>query len=237
MPTEIADLTRLELEECFRDHTLVVPVGSIEQHGPHLPIGTDSHITTALIEELSRHRGDRLLLAPQIPISASDEHASFQGTLSMGTALLTSLLKAITTNDRSRPRTLFVSAHGGNLPAFLAASQPFWVPRTHVLVEAAAQWELPADARGIWEPDAHAGRTETSVMLALRPDLVHLDRAIPGYRGSLSSMGAILASDGIRGVSASGVLGDPAGANREEGLAILAALATDLLRTFDQVSR
>ncbi|WP_298337141.1 mycofactocin biosynthesis peptidyl-dipeptidase MftE [Ferrimicrobium sp.] len=237
MTTTIADLTRPEFEERIRNRVLVIPIGSIEQHGPHLPIGTDSHITTALIEELCRLRGDRLLLAPPLPLSASDEHSSFQGTFSMGTNLLASLLKVLTTNDPVQSRTLLVSAHGGNLPAFLTASQPFWIPRTHVLVEAAAQWELPADARGIWEPDAHAGRTETSVMLALRPDLVHLNQAVSGYNGSLSSVGTILASDGIRGVSSSGVLGDPAGANREEGLAILAALAADLVRTFDQVSQ
>lgn len=235
MTFTIADLTRPEFEELIRGRVLVIPVGSVEQHGPHLPLGTDSYITTALVDELVRLRGDKLVLAPQIPISASDEHASFQGTLSMGTSLLSALLKAVA-GSSVRPRTLFVSAHGGNLTAFLEASTPFWVPRTHVLIEAAANWELPADAKGLWEPDAHAGRTETSVMLALRPDLVKISQAVPGYNGPLSPVGAILATDGIRGVSTTGVLGDPRGANREEGLAILAALAADLVRTFDQVS-
>jgi creatinine amidohydrolase len=236
MTFTIADLTRPEFEELIHERVLVIPVGSIEQHGPHLPIGTDSHITAALVDELVRLRGEQLVLAPQIPISASDEHASFQGTLSMGSNLLSAMLKAITSNVSVRPRTLLVSAHGGNLAAFLEASTPFWVPRTHVLIEAAANWELPAEARGLWEPDAHAGRTETSVMLALRPDLVRLSQAVSGYNGPLSPVGAILATDGIRGVSTTGVLGDPSGANREEGLAILAALAADLVRTFDQVN-
>jgi len=236
MAIMLGDLTRLDFETSIRDRILVIPIGSIEQHGPHLPIGTDAFITSALVDELIRHRDDKIILSPPIPISASDEHGSFQGTLSMGTSLLSAMLKAITNSHHHHSRVLFVSAHGGNLSAFLEASQPFWIPRTHVLIEAAANWELPADALGLWQPDAHAGRTETSVMLALRPDLVHLEQASSGYLGPLSQVGNILASSGIQGISATGVLGDPAGANREEGLAILAALAADLIRTFDQVS-
>ena len=236
MTVMLGDLTRLEFEASIRDRLLVIPIGSVEQHGPHLTIGTDSFITAALVDELVRLRGDRIILAPPIPVSASDEHASFQGTLSLGTDLLSTLIKTMVGRDQQRTRTLLVSAHGGNLTAFLEASQPFWIPRTHVLVEAAANWELPADALGLWEPDAHAGRTETSIMLALRPDLVRLSRATSGYRGPLSQVGDLLMSSGIQGVSESGVLGDPAGANPQEGLAILAALAADLIRTFDQVS-
>ena len=205
---------------------LVVPVGSCEQHGPHLPLDTDLRIAAELSERLVAARTDAVV-APAITIGASGEHESFPGTLSIGTPALEAVIvelgrSALPPPTSSRPRpfraVLCVNGHGGNIEA---------------LERAAAL--LVAEGRdvAVWHPrvpggDSHAGRTETSMMLHLDPGVVRVDRLEPGSTARWREIGATVMDAGLAAVSANGILGDPTLATEAEGRAVFDALVADL---------
>jgi creatinine amidohydrolase len=196
---------------------LALPVGSTEQHGPHLPVTTDTDIAEAIVDGLSERRPD-VVVAPAVSYGSSGEHAGFAGTLSIGRdATELFLVELGRSAAESFGRMLVVSTHGGNAdPVNRAVKQlrdegrrvRAWAPR--------------------WEGDAHAGRVETSVMLAVAADRVDMGRAAPGNRIPLAELLPALSAGGTRSVSENGVLGDPTGASADEGRALLAAAIDDL---------
>lgn len=199
-----------------RGALLVVPLGATEQHGPHLPLSTDTDVAAALAHRLAIARGD-VAVAPALPYGASGEHAGFPGTLSLGQdALEHLLLELVRSATGTFPRVLLLSAHGGN-------HDPV---RRAVATLRGEQREVRAWGPR-WGGDAHAGRTETSLMLALgRP--VGQERPI-GATGQVTALMPALRVGGVRPVSANGVLGDARGASVEEGLSMLEAAADELL--------
>ena len=202
---------------------LVVPLGSLEQHGPHLPMDTDTRIACAVAERACAGLPG-VGLAPPVAIGASGEHAGFPGTLSIGTDALSLLLVELGRHASLHwPATLLVNGHGGNVPAITGAAGRLREEgrRCHV-------WHA-----GLPGGDAHAGRTETSVMLALAPSQVRLGSAAPGEVRPLAEIMPALRADGVRKVSPNGVLGDPSGASAAEGERLLARLVAGLSATLD----
>jgi creatinine amidohydrolase len=197
---------------------LVVPLGSVEQHGPHLPLATDAVLAGA-VAAAAVGSLDGALLAPVIAYGAAGEHEGFPGTVSIGTDALTTLLVEYGRSAcRWAGRLLVVNAHGGNFAA-LRAAMPL----------------LRSEGREVaWFPcavpggDAHAGRTETSLMLHVEPEWVRGERAEAGATAPLRELLPRMQAEGVRAVSPNGVLGDPAGATAEEGAAMLADLADRL---------
>lgn len=192
---------------------LVVPVGSCEQHGPHLPLHTDTVIAAELGRDLAARRDD-CVLAPAITISASGEHQGFPGTLSIGTDAMASVVIELARSAEWASGVVFVNGHGGNVPAMERALTVFRHEARDVLI----WWPHLPDG------DPHAGHTETSLMLALAPDQVRFDAATPGPIPDMAD----LVRHGVRPLSDSGVLGDPTRANAAEGTALFAQLADQL---------
>ncbi len=206
---------------------LVVPVGSCEQHGPHLPFDTDLRIATELARRLVQGRDDAVL-GPCIPIGASGEHESFPGTLSIGTEALVSVVVELGRSALPGPGTerpapfravLFVNGHGGNIEAL-----------------ARARALLVAEGRDVevWHPrvpdgDSHAGRTETSMMLAMDPTSVRVDRLVVGSTARWREIGPTVVAEGLRAVTDNGILGDPRDADAEHGERLLEDLAAQLV--------
>jgi len=202
---------------------LVVPLGSLEQHGPHLPMDTDTRIACAVAVRACAGRAG-VGLAPPVAIGASGEHADFPGTLSIGTVALSTVLVELGRHASLHwPATLLVNGHGGNVPAITDAIELLRSEGRQCHV-----WHA-----GLPGGDAHAGRTETSVMLALAPSDVRLDRAEAGETRPLADLLPDLRAHGVRKVSANGVLGDPAGASAGEGARLLALLVASLQETLD----
>ncbi len=202
---------------------LVVPVGSLEQHGPHLPLDTDTRIAAEVARRACAGRVG-VALAPAIGIGASGEHAGFAGTLSIGTDALTGCLIELGRSASAHwPGMLLVNGHGGNADAVAAA-----VSRLRAEGRRCGSWNA-----GLPGGDLHAGRFETSIMLALCPAEVRMDAAAPGDQRPLSELMPLLRDRGVRAVSANGVLGDPSGASAAEGGRLLAQLTAGLAAELD----
>ncbi|MHB9756788.1 mycofactocin biosynthesis peptidyl-dipeptidase MftE [Streptomyces sp. BYX5S] len=201
---------------------VLVPVGSTEQHGPHLPFHTDSVIAQA-VARATAHRlpYENVVLAPTLMYGASGEHAGFPGTLSIGhEALRAVLVETVRSLSLWAGRAVFVNGHGGNVTTLDAACAQL----RHERHDVAWLGCVPPGA------DAHAGRAETSVMLHLAPHDVRLAEAAPGDTRPLPELLPRLMAHGVRDVSPNGVLGDPAGASAREGRALVEAMVSTAVR-------
>lgn len=202
---------------------LVLPLGSTEQHGPHLPLDTDTRIATAWAQAVA----DRLpgaVVAPALAYGSSGEHQSFPGTLSMGReALQHVLVELIRSATCSFDAVALLCGHAGNhqpvVDAVVALRREGHRVSAHF-----PHWQA-----GLWPPgaiDAHAGRTETSLLMHLAPETVRVERAEPGASEPIEQLMDQLRRSGVAAVSDNGVLGDPSGASAAEGQRLLADLVS-----------
>ncbi|MCX4816302.1 mycofactocin biosynthesis peptidyl-dipeptidase MftE [Streptomyces sp. NBC_01239] len=201
--------------------TVLVPVGSTEQHGPHLPLDTDSAIALAVAERAAARLDGQVLVAPVLAYGNSGEHAGFPGTVSIGhEALRFVLVEMVRSLGLWAERTVFVNGHGGNVRSLDAAV-------TQLRAEGhRTAWTGCAFPGG----DAHAGHTETSVMLHLAPERVEMSAARAGNTAPLAELLPELVSAGVRAVAPDGVLGDPTKATAEDGRLLLEAQAESVAR-------
>jgi mycofactocin system creatininase family protein len=212
------ELTRISWPQ-VHGTLLVVPLGSCEQHGPHLPFDVDTVVAREVAARLAASY-DGAVLGPALAYGASGEHQTFAGTVSLGTEALTAVLVELGRSASGwAGRLLVVNGHGGNSAALVTAT-------TLLRQEGrdAAWW--PCAIPG---GDAHAGCTETSMMLALRPDVVQLDAVEAGRRERVEELLPDLRREGMASVSPNGVLGDPTGATAEHGRRLLDGLGRRLL--------
>jgi creatinine amidohydrolase len=200
---------------------LLVPLGATEQHGPHLPLGTDTTIASGWADAVSTQladRGLRVAVAPALPYGSSGEHQSFDGTISIGQEALHHVLIELTRSATATfSHLVFLSGHAGNLGPLERATGQL-AEEGHHTMHLVPAWPTGADRPPI---DAHAGRTETSLMLHLAAELVRLDRAEPGTTESLESLMEPMMAGGVAAVSPNGILGDPTGAAAAEGRLLL----------------
>ena len=200
---------------------LVVPIGSLEQHGPHLPLDTDARIASAVAGAVHA-RLPRIGLAPCIPIGASGEHAGFPGTLSIGTdALALMVVELVRHASLFWQHVLVINGHGGNTTALRSAVQTCQHERR----------SLTLHHIGGEHGDVHAGISETSLMLHLAPELVRMELAETGNTEPLQRLLPALMAGGVRSVSQNGVLGDPRYANAETGAGLISNMVDAALES------
>lgn len=205
--------------------TVVVAFGATEQHGPHLPLSTDA----LLGDHLARRVADRLdaFVAPTVRIGCSEHHLEFPGTLSLSEdtfhRLVADIVRSLVRGGFRR--VVLLPTHGGNFAPLAAALKQLDVTEGveiraltdlgvlfAVAQTGAAEHDVPAGEGGL-----HAGEWETSMLMSIHPELVHLERGQAGYTGDMEeAMGAIFAG-GVHSVAANGVIGDPARASAEHG--------------------
>lgn len=203
---------------------VLVPIGSTEQHGPHLPFDTDTVVATAVAvavaDAVSLRPQTKILVAPAVSYGSSGEHQSFPGTASIGfEALRFLVIELVRSLSTWAGRIVLVNAHGGNVAALSSAVTQL-TAENHTVA-----WSPCVGKDG----DLHAGRLETSLMLHLRPQAVRLERSAAGDGRPLIAILPELRAGGVRAVSPSGVLGDPVGASAPEGAQILQDMVEDVL--------
>ncbi|MBI4280324.1 MAG: creatininase family protein [Armatimonadetes bacterium] len=211
---------------------VVVMIGAMEQHGPHLPIGTDTMLGYAIGERLARALGDALV-APVIPVGYSIGHINFPGTISIPEDLLQALIRewCRCLAHHGFTEIILAPSHGGNYRALrevVPSLQEELKGRARIVaftdIEpwiafyrdfSIAQGKDPARV------GVHAAQGETSMMLAADPELVHMERAVEGFLGDASARWRNKVPDPMETVSPTGILGDARGSTAEFGEAML----------------
>ncbi len=205
--------------------TIVVAFGATEQHGPHLPLATD----TLLGDELARRVAERLdaLIAPTVPIGCSAHHLAFAGTLSLTDETFAAVVRDLV-DSFARPgfeRAVLLPSHGGNYAPLQKAVETLpehAAMRVDALTDLGTLVMLPlhgAEEEDIplGEGGLHAGEWETSLLLASHPQAVHMDKAEPGFVGNPEEALSAVFDSGVDAISANGVIGDPRRSHPQRG--------------------
>lgn len=212
--------------------TVVVGVGSTEQHGPHLPTKTDTLIGDMLAFRFATEWG-KALQAKTISVGCSEHHLAFPGTLSLKAATLKAIIADYTESlaRQGFQTIIFLPSHGGNFAAVKEAveRQQEKYPDLKIvgytdlmglmdcLFDVSAEFGVTPEEAG-----AHAGENETSLILALADQLVQTDRFSPGYLGALGEKEVkIIMEKGMPTLTENGVLGDPRKAAAKKGVVYL----------------
>jgi mycofactocin system creatininase family protein len=227
-PWLLAHLTWPEAEARFGETDLVLlPVGAIEQHGPHLPLDTDAYDAERLAREVAAACSDpKPLVLPLISYGVSYHHEDFPGTLSVSNETMAQMVYDVGMGAArcGATKLVIINGHGGNGPALAFAAQ--MINRdAHIFtcVESGETSDVDIDAMAETPNDVHAGEVETSTTLALRPHLVRMDKArpaVPSFSSrylDFTNQRAVGWNAYTQRISPSGVLGDPTRATAEKG--------------------
>ena len=242
MPLLLEELTRDEARQAAPDTLLVLPVGATEQHGPHLPVGVDAFAVTHVARTAAAEAAKQIpvLVAPTLPFGSSHHHLPFGGTMSLSTEtyyrVLHDLLESLIVGGFRR--IFVINGHGGNNELIQLAARDLVLAHP-ANIAAASYWTVGAEALAAAQATAttelpgHSGEFETSVMLALRPELVRDPRpdrpdappavlAPARYRAELHGAWQHIA----------GYTDRPALARAEHGERYLSAVADEVARAF-----
>ncbi len=205
--------------------TVVVAFGAVEQHGHHLPMGTDSIFG----DDLGRALAERLdaFHAPTMRVGCSRHHLAFPGTMSLEEETFHALVADVVRgwSRHGFKRIVLLPTHGGNFRPLAEALEKLGpvegvnvigITDLMLLVNATlgtgAELGVPAGEGGL-----HGGEWETSMMLALHPELVRMDDAVPGFTGDIESGLPRFLEEGIDALTDTGVFGDPRRATADHG--------------------
>jgi creatinine amidohydrolase len=223
------------------DALIVVPLGATEQHGPHLPLGTDTlivdHVTKAAAERVTRFP---VLVAPTLPVGYSVHHEAFGATCTMSADTFQRMLREVCESllRTCTSRLFLVNGHGGNGELMHAVAKSVSL-EARVLVGAGSYWgmarrnlvQLPRTPARV---PGHAGEFETSLMLALRPDLVA--ELLPGNTGEpdLRDPDGFTVDGPTRRIGSTGRTDDPSRASASAGAALLEACVAGVARSLEE---
>lgn len=239
--TRMAEMTWPDIKSAIEQGytTVIIAVGSTEQHGPHLPTMTDTRIGDELAHRVAIKLG-YTLQAETIAVGCSSHHFGFPGTLSLKDETLKMIiLDYIDSLARSGfKKIVFIPMHGGNFPTVKVTLKEAQIAHQGIeiigvtdlpklfkcLTSASAEFGIPADESG-----SHAGESETSIMMALEKNLVIKDRFAPGDVGLAGEKELeIMREQGVHAITKNGVLGDPRKASADKGVIYLDRL-TELM--------
>ncbi|MFT4889236.1 MAG: creatinine amidohydrolase [Halobacteriales archaeon] len=238
----LGDETWPDLGEYFDDESLaLVPLGSTEQHGPHLPLATDHLIA----EAFARAAADRTdyLCTPTVNVGVSPHHRQFHGTMWVDPPAFRDYVESFTRNlaYHGIDRVIFVNAHGGNVEHLREVGRRLRDDEVLYAIEWMWNDSIPDLVDEFFErPGPHGGPKETALIQHLRPELVHDDRLEDARDGGIASVedaetthyGARTFYDAADNTD-NGVLGDQTDATAEKGEELFEAATAQLVRLCD----
>ena len=242
----MGELTWPEVRERLKEVDIVMlPVGSIEQHGAHLPLDTDAFDAEYLAQQVAAACSEpQPLVLPLIPYGVSYHHDDFTGTMSIGNETLSRLVYEIGMSAARNGfnKLIIINGHGGNVPALKFAAQ--MINRdAHIFVCVDTGETSDPDVLVLAETpnDVHAGEIETSVSLAIRPHLVKMDKAkkyVPKFSSrylNFSTKRSVEWYARTARISKNGVLGDPSKASKEKGDKMWAIMVKNLVELVEDI--
>jgi len=228
-------------EKARHDAMVILPVASLEQHGPHLPVEVDSMLgETVALRAADRiaAKGQRAVVLPVLWTGLSEHHMSFGGTVTLDFAAFAAVVEGVCRSvlRHGFKRIVLLNAHGGNENALRTITDDL-TPKLGVPIVQFTYWYAAAVAIAkILETQGalmHACEAETSMMLAVRPELVAMDRVGMAKANSTPDIGDVVGGGVYRwrtiaARSSSGVIGNPEAATAEKGERLFEAIATAL---------
>lgn len=250
----LMELTWQEVAELDRAKTLViVPTGSLEQHGYHMPLGTDAYVAQTVAEAAIRRLPETLsyVVLPTLPFGQSPEHMEYAGTVSLSAQTFLHVITDICASlaRHGFKKIVFVNGHGGNNGMLEAASfqvrldydvRVFVINVWRILTTAEAKQQINREARD--DTDLHAGEMETSMILAIDPALVRPgvanDEISPAFaQGRLVTFsGPVYFGWSSVDVSPSGVSGEPSKASAQKGESLMEYLTGVLCEAIEEIA-
>jgi creatinine amidohydrolase len=205
----------------------VLPIGSFEQHGDHLPLITDALVAQLIASTLAETYN--LFLLPPLTISCSHEHAGFAGTVSLSARALHAVIDDIRGSLRQSgiPRLVLVNGHGGNYVLSNIVQEANVGGPSMTLFPTRTHWDTARQAAGLetsTHDDVHAGELEVSLLLHAWPDLVGADHKSADHVAERP----LLLVHGVAGYSETGVIGRPSLGSAEKGEKVLESLTRSL---------
>src|SRR5271165_4628955 len=228
-------------DEARRDSIVILQVASLEQHGPHLPVEVDSILAETVAARTAKKilsKGQAVLVLPVLWTGLSEHHMSFGGTVTLDNATFAALIEGVVRSvlRHGFRRVVLLNAHGGNENALRTITDEL-TPKLGVPIVQFTYWYAAAVAIAkILETQGglmHACEAETSMMLAVRPDLVAMDRVGLAKANSTPDVGDLVGGGVYRwrtigARSSSGVIGNPEAATAEKGERLFEAIAASL---------
>ena len=196
----LEDMTWEEAGEALQEHKMVlIPVGSIEQHGRHLPLGTDYWVAKELGKRVAEKTG--LPTLPAIPVGYADYHADFPGTLTLSRETYAQLLYEICMGvvQWGVTHILFVSGHGGNLVSCKEVGAK--LREQGVMTGVVEWWHVAGHLKDDWALIGHGDKHETSLSMVVNPDAVRMDRVeVPTHKTLSEDMELSLGASKFKGL-------------------------------------
>ncbi len=244
----LAEMTWPEIKARAPHTPVVVPVAAVEQHGHHLPVATDSMLLGEVVRRVEPRVNDRVLFTPLMWLGNSHHHMEYAGTLSASPRVYLELINDLIENllTHGFRRIVFLNGHGGNITPYKQAifeARQRHRTRRDILLLGASYWDFakPATMRSDFVEDmvGHACEWETSMMLAIRPELVKEHRSLPdmdrGFWFEPAYRGWITQERAPNGADAPGHLGAPRHATAEKGEFLYQAYADGVVKYLDRV--
>jgi creatinine amidohydrolase len=251
---KLMELTWREVDQLDRANTLaIVPTGALEQHGFHMPLGTDAYVAEAVAQAAMDRLAGKLdfVVLPTLPLGQSPEHMEYAGTISLSAQTYLQVISDICSSlaKHGFKKIVFLNGHGGNNGMLEAASfqvrldydvRMFVINVWSILTRPEGKAQINREARD--ETDLHAGEMETSMVLAIDPDLVleaeAEDDISENYaRGKLVTFsGPVLLGWSSLDVTPSGASGEPSKASVEKGEQLMSYLTNILCEAIEEIA-
>ena len=237
------EMTAAALATVDRDQTLVViPIAAVEQHGPHLPTGTDLMICSAIADAVEARLSQQVLLAPTDWLGASAHHLRLGSTLNsqLDTYIATLCDIARSLLDDGYRRLLFINGHGGNVDPMRVAVRELQPSYPDAMLAAGSYWSVADDfIRETLEGDdktvGHACEFETAMILHLRPELVDSARLADAGTLVTDQIDGVFLSRDMRQRTQEGFTGRPDLATAEKGERLFTGIADRLVSLVERL--
>ena len=250
------EMTWPQLREIDKDTPVMIPLGSCEQHGHHLPVFVDTIEVQTIATRVEQQLSEQMLLVPTLWLGSSHHHIDFPGTISVLPSLYTQMIQQITACilEAGFKRLFFLNGHGGNRVPAAQALGELVCQNDHAddaYLTLASWWEIAAESlvaqkHGLTQPVvSHACEFETSLMLAIRPDLVAMDRvtrqapalANDWFNSADDSSSRVAVFRRHRRFTTAGPTGLSAEAAKDKGQSILEAVTAEVTEFMTDYAR